>query len=81
MEKPCKVKVVARWDDMASLWVATSTDVPGLATAASSIPDLKKKLAIAIPELLALNIPTVPQSAEIPYFLMMRGQSDVVVHT
>jgi predicted RNase H-like HicB family nuclease len=47
--------VNATWDDEASVWVAVSDDVPGLVAEASSIPELTKKLAILIPELLESN--------------------------
>jgi predicted RNase H-like HicB family nuclease len=43
------------WDDAAAVWVATSPDVPGLATEAETIERLSHKLRIMIPELLRLN--------------------------
>ncbi|MBC1240495.1 MULTISPECIES: DUF1902 domain-containing protein [Nostoc] len=48
-------KVQAFWDKDAEVWVATSSDVPGLATEASSIEILTEKLRVMIPELVVLN--------------------------
>ncbi|MBD2679680.1 MULTISPECIES: DUF1902 domain-containing protein [Nostoc] len=48
-------KVEAFWDKDAEVWVATSSDVPGLATEASSIEILTEKLRVMIPELIVLN--------------------------
>ncbi|MDF5715588.1 MAG: DUF1902 domain-containing protein [Rhizonema sp. NSF051] len=48
-------KVQAFWDKDAEVWVATSEDVPGLATEASTIEVLTQKLREMIPELLELN--------------------------
>ena len=47
--------VHANWDDQAKVWVASSDDVPGLATEAESYDQLMAKLKIMIPELMALN--------------------------
>jgi predicted RNase H-like HicB family nuclease len=43
------------WDTDAAVWVATSPDVPGLATEAETIEALSHKLRTIIPELLRLN--------------------------
>lgn len=48
-------KVEAFWDSDAQVWVATSDDVPGLVTEASTIEVLMQKLREIIPELLILN--------------------------
>ena len=48
-------RVQAFWDKDAEVWVATSEDVPGLATEASTIEVLTQKLREMIPELLELN--------------------------
>ena len=50
-----RFEVRAFWDDEAKVWVATSDDVPGLATEARSMDDLLRKLRIMVPELLELN--------------------------
>src|SRR5437764_11701701 len=47
--------VKADWDAEAGVWVATSEDVPGLATEAETIEELTNKLRVMIPELLASN--------------------------
>lgn len=47
--------VRANWDPEAKVWVATSEDVPGLATEAESIERLFDKLKIIVPELLEAN--------------------------
>jgi predicted RNase H-like HicB family nuclease len=47
--------VQADWDPEAGVWVATSADVPGLATEAETIEGLTKKLRNMIPELLEAN--------------------------
>ena len=53
MNKPLYVH--ADWDDEARVWVATSSDVPGLATEADTVEALIAKLESMIPELLAAN--------------------------
>jgi predicted RNase H-like HicB family nuclease len=45
----------AEWDDEAEVWVATSDDVPGLATEADTIEALSIKLQSLVPELLEAN--------------------------
>lgn len=47
--------VHADWDPEAKVWVATSDDVPGLATEASTIEALTEKLRVMVPELLEAN--------------------------
>jgi predicted RNase H-like HicB family nuclease len=47
--------IQADWDPEAGVWVATSEDVPGLATEAETIEALTEKLRIMIPELLEAN--------------------------
>jgi predicted RNase H-like HicB family nuclease len=49
------LKINAMWDDEASVWVATSQDVDGLAIEASTIDALIQRLKIVIPELIELN--------------------------
>ena len=53
MEKPYYVHAV--WDEEAQVWVASSEDVPGLATEAETAEALVQKLKTLIPELLSLN--------------------------
>jgi predicted RNase H-like HicB family nuclease len=47
--------VQADWDAEAGVWVATSDDVPGLATEAETIERLTDRLRTIIPELLVAN--------------------------
>lgn len=48
-------QVKAEWDEEANVWVASSDDVPGLATGADTIEALIDKLKVVIPELLEAN--------------------------
>jgi predicted RNase H-like HicB family nuclease len=48
-------RVEAYWDPDAGVWVATSVDIPGLATEAETIEDLTHRLRTMIPELLEAN--------------------------
>lgn len=43
------------WDGEASMWVATSDDVPGLVLESNYYDALIEKVKVAIPELLELN--------------------------
>ena len=45
----------AEWDDESKVWLATSDDVPGLATEADTLEALSTKLETLVPELLELN--------------------------
>jgi predicted RNase H-like HicB family nuclease len=47
--------VYADWDPEARVWVATSDDVPGLATEAPTVEALSEKLRTIVPELLEAN--------------------------
>ena len=51
--KDCMIEAI--WDDEARVWVATSDDIPGLATEAETVEALTSKLKIIIPELLACS--------------------------
>lgn len=53
MEKPYCVHAI--WDEEARVWVASSEDVPGLATESETAEALVAKLESLIPELLMLN--------------------------
>ena len=44
-----------QWDDNASVWIATSKDIPGLVLESESLDRLIDRVRIAIPELLRLN--------------------------
>jgi predicted RNase H-like HicB family nuclease len=47
--------IQADWDSAAGVWVATSDDVPGLATEAETLELLTEKLRVVVPELLEAN--------------------------
>jgi len=53
VDKPLFIR--AEWDDEALVWVASSDDVPGLATEESTLDGLIQKLKIIIPELMEAN--------------------------
>lgn len=57
-------RIQADWDSEAEVWVATSDDVPGLATEAPTVEVLAEKLRIMIPELLEANelLPSRPDA-------------------
>ncbi len=63
--------VHAEWDDEAGVWVATSKDVPGLATEAPTLERLLEKLRTMVPEMLELNgvLPS-GQAAAAPFRLV-----------
>lgn len=48
-------KISTIWDDAAGVWVATSSDIPGLCLESGSFDALIEKVKFAIPELLELN--------------------------
>jgi len=52
-DKPLFVR--AEWDEEGRVWVATSDDVPGLATEEVTMEGLIEKLKVIIPELLTAN--------------------------
>ncbi len=66
--KPLFVR--ADWDEEAEVWVATSDDVPGLATEEETLEKLIQKLKVMIPELLAVNGEL--KAEEIPFEILTR---------
>ena len=67
-KKPLFVR--AEWDDEARVWVATSDDVPGLATEAETVESLIEKLKVMIPELLEVN--GSPMEHGVPFEILSR---------
>jgi predicted RNase H-like HicB family nuclease len=59
--------VTAEWDDDARVWVASSEDVPGLATGADTFEGLVEKLKVVIPELLVENGLLPPGTDSVPF--------------
>jgi predicted RNase H-like HicB family nuclease len=63
--------VRCEWDPDARVWVATSHDVPGLATGAGTLDELIEKLKVVIPELLQANGLLQPdQLDDIPFAII-----------
>ena len=60
----------AEWDADVGVWVATSDDVPGLATEAETLESLSAKLEVMVPELLDAN--GYPDGPEVPFELLAR---------
>ena len=77
MEKPSFVRV--EWDSEARVWVATSDDVPGLATEDASLEALVEKLKVMIPELLEANDQTRSFSS-VPFEIFTR-RFEIAQHT
>ncbi len=59
--------IKAEWDHEAGVWVASSDDVPGLATGADTFEELIAKLKLVIPELLEENGLLAAGADEIPF--------------
>jgi len=60
----------AEWDEEAAVWVATSDEVPGLATEGENLEGLIQKLKIMIPELLNAN--GAEGNQDVPFELFSR---------
>jgi predicted RNase H-like HicB family nuclease len=72
--------VQADWDPEAEVWVATSEDVPGLATEAPTVETLAAKLRIMIPELLEANhVSSGEQAGAISFELTSHRQEKVLL--
>ena len=63
-----KCVVNLTWDPEASVWVATSEDIPGLVLESGSFDALLERVRFAAPELLELN------STEPPAVLSFRAE-------
>jgi predicted RNase H-like HicB family nuclease len=61
--------IKAEWDGEAGVWVASSDDVPGLATGADTFEDLIEKLRVVVPELLEENGLLAAGAEEIPFIV------------
>lgn len=74
---PKVLHVQADWDPEAEVWVATSDEVPGLATEAETIETLTERLRTLIPELLEANqVPSDPHQ-DIVFELTSHRQESV----
>jgi len=49
------ITIQARWDSEASVWLATSEDVPGLVVEADTWPAMINEVQLVLPELLELS--------------------------
>jgi predicted RNase H-like HicB family nuclease len=61
--------VRADWDDEANVWVASSSDIDGLATEAATLEELRAKVLTMVVELMELN-GEQSDLAEIPVHIM-----------
>jgi hypothetical protein len=68
--------ITTTWDAEASVWIATSDDVPGLALESGSLDALMERVRFAVPELLALN---GNEQADIP--LYFKSERHDLVHS
>ena len=76
MAQTQRLTVHAIWDEEARVWVATSDDVPGLATEAQDMDALVAKLKTMIPELLDAN--GVAHAPDVPFEVL--GHRFAVAH-
>jgi len=49
------ITIDARWDGEASVWIATSKDVPGLVVEADAWPAMIEEVRLVLPDLLELS--------------------------
>jgi hypothetical protein len=49
------ITIDARWDAEAGVWLATSTDVPGLVVEAETWPAMIDEVRLVLPEFLSLS--------------------------
>jgi len=68
-QKPLFIR--AEWDEEAGVWVATSEEVPGLATEGQTLEGLIEKLKVMIPELLDAN-GAAGMGYEVPFEVLTR---------
>jgi uncharacterized protein DUF1902 len=54
-KRKAAVRVRAEWDQEAGVWVAESTNLPGLVTEAETAELLLEKLRVMVPELLSYS--------------------------
>ena len=66
-------QVIAEWDSEAGLWVASSEDVPGLATGAATFETLLERLKLLVPELLTENEILPAGAGSIPFEIKVRA--------
>jgi hypothetical protein len=50
-----EISIQARWDGEASVWIATSSDVPGLVIEAETWPRMIEEVRLILPDLMELS--------------------------
>lgn len=75
--KHLSIVVKAQWDDEARVWVASSTDIQGLAIEAQTQEDLQEQVILAVQDLLELN-GVESDLSEIPVHIMSESLSRVL---
>jgi hypothetical protein len=50
-----QISIEARWDGDANVWIATSSDVPGLVVEADSWPAMIEEVRLVLPDLMELE--------------------------
>lgn len=75
------VTIIVRsvWDAEAEVWVAESTDLPGLILEAATQEELLRKLHVVIPDLIADSGFATAGISEIPVYLMSETLTKVRV--
>ena len=51
----CDINIQARWDGEASVWIATSEDVPGLVVEADTWPGMIEEVRLILPDLMDVS--------------------------
>lgn len=49
------ISIQARWDGEASVWIATSADVPGLVVEADTWPGMIEEVRLVLPDLMDVS--------------------------
>ncbi len=65
------------WDPEASVWIATSDDIPGLVLESGSFDALLERVRFAVPELLELND---PNAAPLTLTFQSERQERIMAH-
>jgi predicted RNase H-like HicB family nuclease len=74
-----RIEIKAEWDPEASVWVATSDDLPGLVTEAETVEALQQKLSVMIPDLLEANGSTAAEVRNIPMNLIAHREAMISI--
>lgn len=76
--KHISIVVKAQWDDDAKVWVASSSDIQGLAVEAATQEKLQEKVIAAINDLIECN-GFESDLSEIPVHIMSESLSRVLI--